>query len=271
MGRKKDNSSVFFNDNYYANDNKKKKRRKNEDNYNQYNNQYNNQYYDNYYNNQYYNNYPNYNNQKAPNNDQFYGQYSYSTNNYDSFKPEKEKKEFTFDKNIFIGIGILVLLVILIVVVIFVLGSGSGKSKKEDEEKPPIKITYDDDTITVGDNNVGFLIVPSNWEQRPSESGLTVVDPEDSNYVASILISNDTIEAVKDRLTSSLSSDIKVNSFEFNGYKAYQVIGYYKDSESWISSIFFNTEDGKLHFAAVMGTDIKDKRFDIVTTYTLKR
>jgi hypothetical protein len=163
---------------------------------------------------------------------------------------------------------------VILIVTIVVISSG-GSSSNENNDNP--QIVYDDSTKVVGDNNSGYIVVPNDWikfidEDNPIENGYQYSDI-DSDYIITVSTINITKDEYKNILLQSLSGSSSVNSSstKFLNYDAEQISAYVEASKSWISAIFFNTEDGKLHFIGIEGPDIDNEFFNITNSYKLQK
>lgn len=124
--------------------------------------------------------------------------------------------------------------------------------------------TTNNDTKVVGDDNYGYISIPSNWNKFYDVDGNNSLQYSYANvYIVSLNVLEGTSSA-KEYATNYMSN--KKNSSEVTGvtgatvtigknkeYTAYQVYMYYPSDSTYLVTYWFETGDGKVHYIALEG------------------
>ena len=131
-------------------------------------------------------------------------------------------------------------------------------SNSEEKEKPTNK-------KIVGDNDYGYITVPSNWAIFYDIDGNSSLQYSYANqYIVSLNYMEDTEYSAKEYASNYManmqnSSEVEnvtgatVTIGEENQYTAYQVYMYYPADRTFLVTYWFEAEDGKTHYIALEG------------------
>ena len=124
--------------------------------------------------------------------------------------------------------------------------------------------TTNNDTKVVGDDNYGYISIPSNWNKFYDIDGNNSLQYSYANvYIVSLNVLEGTSSA-KDYASNYMYN--KQNSSDVTGvtgatvkigknkeYTAYQVYMYYPSDSTYLVTYWFEAEDGKIHYIALEG------------------
>ena len=124
--------------------------------------------------------------------------------------------------------------------------------------------TTNNDTKVVGDDNYGYISIPSNWNKFYDVDGNNSLQYSYANvYIVSLNVLEGTSSA-KDYASNYMYN--KQNSSDVTGvtgatvtigknkeYTAYQVYMYYPSDSTYLVTYWFEAEDGKIHYIALEG------------------
>ncbi len=124
--------------------------------------------------------------------------------------------------------------------------------------------TTNNDTKVVGDDNYGYISIPSNWNKFYDVDGNNSLQYSYANvYIVSLNVLEGTSSA-KDYASNYMYN--KQNSSDVTGvtgatvtigknkeYTAYQVYMYYPSDSTYLVTYWFETGDGKVHYIALEG------------------
>lgn len=240
---------------------------------NNQNNNYNNQYYNQngqYYNNQYYNNGQYYNNQYYNQNGQYYNNQYQQQYNQKTNKKEKKKP----DKFILIGVAVLAFLIIGAIALFIVFNNNDSEPDNDDS------VIVDTENRTVGNDTVGYVMIPSDWlkfQDTESVRGLQYSDKDGTYIITLDAMSTEQVDAktyasnVAEQLKKKNVSQLTETSVNVAGYRSYQVYGYYDSMNIWLVVWCFETENGYTHYIGIEGPDSNSEYFSIPNTFKLSK
>lgn len=124
--------------------------------------------------------------------------------------------------------------------------------------------TTNNDTKVVGDDNYGYISIPSNWNKFYDVDGNNSLQYSYANvYIVSLNVLEGTSSA-KDYASNYMYN--KQNSSDVTGvtgatvtigknkeFTAYQVYMYYPSDSTYLVTYWFETGDGKVHYIALEG------------------
>ena len=138
----------------------------------------------------------------------------------------------------------------------------SANNKNKDNTNS--NTTTNNDTKVVGDDNYGYISIPSNWNKFYDVDGNNSLQYSYANvYIVSLNVLEGTSSA-KDYASNYMYN--KQNSSDVTGvtgatvkigknkeYTAYQVYMYYPSDSTYLVTYWFEAEDGKIHYIALEG------------------
>lgn len=215
-----------------------------------------------------YNNYNNFNNSfnaNMPGQDFFESQKKTLT--------ELNQKETKLKSDIKFGVSVIVVVAIIVLLVIGMLIFGKGGSKPENETPDePIGTKY------IGDDRIGYLRVPADWEQfiELGNSTLMYADPTKTYIVAidATTKGDSSLEVVAEetakKLTSGDYKEVSAKKTRFVNTEAYLVSAFSTTESKWVLNWMFILEDNLIHIVSFETPNTEGQYEDIPQTFTMK-
>ena len=272
---------------YRGDDMSRRNNQNNQYNGNQYNgSQYyngNNQYYN--QNGQYYNQngqYYNQNGQYYNQNGQYYNQRPNQNPNQGKIKSNKfgilgqqeqnknpNQNQGQDKKGLLLKVGAFAVLALIVLLIVFAINSCGKKENTEPEY---------DDTRVVGQENLGYVTIPSDWVTFKNQNPIRGIQYSDINgeYILTLeSLSTSQISAREYALGTAnnlQNAGISVQGAEvqLGKYNAFQIYGQ-ASNNVWVLVYFFEAEDGYTHYVGVEGPDRNNEAFKIPETFKVKK
>lgn len=167
-------------------------------------------------------------------------------------------------------------------------GTCTIDGKNVSDNKNDVDTTTHFNGMVVGDENYGYITVPSNWIRFYDVDGNTSLQYSYANvYIVSLNSLQDHQHSAKD-LASNFMYNMQ-NSTDVTGvtgatvtigknkeYTAYQVYMYYPADSIYLITYWFEAEDGKIHYIALEGpAELSDTKLtdylSIPESFSLKK
>lgn len=200
---------------------------------------------------------------------------------------------------IFLNIAGFVLPIIILIIAFFAFGSFLEDSFNEIWSDTDYYSSYDnyysddyndyftdntDDTTNtefqrVGNEEYGYIDVPSNWSKFYDVSGTKALQYSYANiWIMTMMYFDDlnvTVQQYADILLGVLDDDgclyTSSEAVKVGKYDAYKVSGYYSTENLWLVTWCFLDENGRLHYIAVEGPDQESEHYDLINTFSLEK
>ena len=135
--------------------------------------------------------------------------------------------------------------------------------------------TEKEDTKLVGDQEYGYVLVPTDWETTSdtnTRGTIQYTDPENKYIITIDIINQDvTDELAAKAITEGIKEDTESAYFvsdTCNQYKGYLINALYKDGK-YLKAYIFKTSDNVLRLVSIEGPDENNAFFNIPNTYKL--
>ena len=150
--------------------------------------------------------------------------------------------------------------------------------EKELEKQEGIKTPAVESTITIGDDNYGYVKVPKNWHKFVDVDGNTTFQYTDIGqygYIITLQYYEENISPltaatnVKNSIVSE-GNTAEVHYTKISTYYGYVVNAKYTDG-TYLDAYLFKASDGKLHYVAIEGPDNTNDSFKIPDTFSMTK
>lgn len=221
------------------------------------------------------NNYNNYNNFNNSNNnfnnlprDEIYASQNKSLS-------ELNQKESKLQNDIKFGVSVIVVIAAILIIVLGILIFGRGSSgTNEVEGQEEVAVKY------IGNDKVGYLSVPKDWEQHVEIGNTTLMyqDPSQTYIVAidALEKKKDSLETIAQNSAKNLTSsgkykEISLKKDKIGSTEAYLVSAFSIPEGKWIFNWLFMLDDDLVHFVSFETPNTDTEFAEIPNTFTMTK
>ena len=227
------------------------------------------------------NNYNNYNNYNNNFNENYNNQFNKNDELYQSQLKTMESlnnDELKLKNNIKFGVGVIIAIAIILLILLGVLIFGKGSSNDVNNSNNENQVTPVDTEKVVGNERVGYITVPVEWQQFVSmdSNAFMYSDPTQQFIIALEFTqkTDKTLDVIANQSAKNLMNDanfkeVSINKVKVAGYDAYRVDAFSVTANKWAVNWIFADEDENIHIISFEAPNTDNDYMAIPQTFSL--